>query len=162
MTDRELYLAYQVWKKSYENANCDSFIEPFLSEKIFSTVPNQSWIRTVRKALFLSMESAAKKLNISRPAFAQIERREAQGSVTLKTLSQVAESLDCELVYAFRPKEKTPLSLRIWLSLIDESMNISKKRKYSVYNQGLSLAATARELMNQSQFRKNHSWTERK
>jgi predicted DNA-binding mobile mystery protein A len=43
-------------------------------------------------------------LKITPQSVADIEKSEAAGSIQLKTLSRVAEALDCTLVYALVPK----------------------------------------------------------
>ena len=46
----------------------------------------------------------AARLGVAQPRIATLERAEANDAVTLKTLRQAAEALDCVLVYALVPK----------------------------------------------------------
>lgn len=69
--------------------------------------PERGWIRAIREALGMTTGQFAKRLGVSQPRVATLERAEADGVVTLKTLRQAAEALDCVLVYALVPK--TPL-----------------------------------------------------
>ena len=67
--------------------------------------PASGWIRTIRSALGMSMSQLANRLNLSQPRIHAIERAEVDGTITMNTLRKVAEALDCELVYAFIPRE---------------------------------------------------------
>ena len=67
--------------------------------------PAQGWVREVRCALSMSTYELAARLGIVQSRACTIERAELDGSLRLKTLSRVAEALNCRLVYAFVPKE---------------------------------------------------------
>lgn len=162
MTDKEYHLAYNIWKRSYANFSCDHFLEPFLDHRISENIPNGSWIQTIRRSLLLSTASMARRLGISRSALTQIEQREHTGSVTLKTLKQVAKEMDCELIYAIIPKNRELPSLKIWKDLVEQSSAMASKRKHLQYSKGLSIASVARDLMDKPEFRKKLNWTERK
>ena len=45
------------------------------------------------------------QLSITKQSLQSIERREIEGSITLKTLRDVANGMDMELVYGFVPKD---------------------------------------------------------
>lgn len=64
-----------------------------------------SWIRVIRKTLGITTKQLAKRLGISRSRIIKIESDEAKGVLTMKTLSMVAESLNCDLMYAFVPRK---------------------------------------------------------
>ncbi len=53
----------------------------------------------------MSQSELAERLGISQPATAKLEAREADGSVSLSSLSRVADALGCELAYAFVPRK---------------------------------------------------------
>jgi len=65
--------------------------------------PRNGWINTIRSAFGMSQDMLAKRMGVSRQAISQLERREADGSVTLKALEQAARRLGGELVYAIVP-----------------------------------------------------------
>ena len=67
--------------------------------------PASGWIKTIRSALGMSMSQLANRLGVSQPRIHSIERAEVDGTITMNTLRKVAEALDCELVYAFIPRE---------------------------------------------------------
>ncbi len=63
------------------------------------------WIRTIRQALGMSLQQLAKKMYMTKQNLSDIERREVENSVSLKTLRQAADALDMDLVYGFVPRE---------------------------------------------------------
>jgi len=67
-------------------------------------IPKQGWIRTIRKALGMTIKQLAKRLGVDPSRVVKIEMSEVENSVTLRTLKSVAEQLDCILVYSFIPR----------------------------------------------------------
>jgi predicted DNA-binding mobile mystery protein A len=66
--------------------------------------PHKGWIRAIRDALGMSGTQLAERLQVSRPRIPRLEQDELTGSVTLKTMRQTAEALDCVFVYALVPR----------------------------------------------------------
>ncbi len=66
--------------------------------------PPTGWIRAIRLALGMSMRQLANKLSITKQSVQEIELREKEGAITLKSLREAARALDMELVYGFVPK----------------------------------------------------------
>jgi predicted DNA-binding mobile mystery protein A len=69
------------------------------------SMPSIGWIRAIRTAMGIPRRSLAKKLGISEPTLLGIEKREAQGTISLKTLRETAASMDLVLVYGFVPRD---------------------------------------------------------
>ncbi|MEH6759111.1 MAG: mobile mystery protein A [Parasphingorhabdus sp.] len=69
------------------------------------TSPKTGWIRAIRDALGMSSRQLASRLGVSQSRITPLERAEAHGGATLKTLKEAAEALDCTLVYAFVPNK---------------------------------------------------------
>jgi predicted DNA-binding mobile mystery protein A len=67
-------------------------------------VPVKGWIRAIREALGMSGKQLAQRLGVSQPRIPRLEQDELTGSVTLKSMQQVAEALDCTFVYALIPR----------------------------------------------------------
>jgi len=67
--------------------------------------PPTGWIKAVRTALGMSLQQLGNKISITKQSLTEIERREKEGTITLKTLRDVAIGLDMELVYGFVPKD---------------------------------------------------------
>lgn len=68
-------------------------------------VPDEGWIRTVRKALGMSGAQLARRMGVTRARIAQSERAELNGGVTLKSMKAAAEAMGCEFVYGFVPPD---------------------------------------------------------
>ncbi len=69
--------------------------------------PQRGWIATIRKALTMSTSQLASRIGISQQATTKLEANENTDAITLKSLRRVAQALDCTLVYAFIPNEKS-------------------------------------------------------
>ncbi|MGE3708407.1 MAG: mobile mystery protein A [Hyphomicrobiaceae bacterium] len=63
------------------------------------------WIATVRSALGMSQETLGARLNIPKQRMSQLEMRERTGDIKLSQLRDAADALNCDLVYAFVPRE---------------------------------------------------------
>lgn len=69
------------------------------------TPPPTGWIYALRTALGMTLQQLGNKLSITKQSIQDFERREAEGAITLKSLRDVANVLDMELVYGFVPKD---------------------------------------------------------
>lgn len=68
-------------------------------------VPPTGWLKALRLALGMSSQQVAKKLSVTRQGVQDMERREKDGSITIKALREVANALEMQLVYGFVPKD---------------------------------------------------------
>jgi len=71
--------------------------------------PKIGWIKTLRKALNIPVNQLAKRLGVSRARISQLENAEIHDAVTLRTLSEAANAIECQLVYAIIPKNHNTL-----------------------------------------------------
>jgi predicted DNA-binding mobile mystery protein A len=106
-------------------------------------MPTIGWIKAIRITLGITLDQLGKKLNITKQSMKEIEQREAEGSITLNRLKEVANVLDMELVYGFVPKDgsleallerksmeaATTIVMRTSQSMKLENQEISEKRK---------------------------------
>jgi predicted DNA-binding mobile mystery protein A len=74
--------------------------------------PSEGWVVTVRKALGMSGAQLARRLGVSRASVSQTEKKELNGSVTLKHMQNAAEALGCKFVYAIVPHDDVDTILR--------------------------------------------------
>lgn len=82
-------------------------LDKTLSQFSFATgikQPVKGWIRAVREVLGMSGTQLAQRLKVSQPRIPKLEQDELSGAVTLKTMRQAAEALDCVFVYALVPR----------------------------------------------------------
>ncbi len=67
--------------------------------------PVKGWLRAIREALGMSGKQFARRLGVAPPRITALEKNEMSGSVTMKTMQQAANALDCVFVYAVVPRE---------------------------------------------------------
>jgi len=67
--------------------------------------PRSGWISAIRLGLGMSYSFLAKRLGVVPTTVQRLERNEVEGTITLESLRRVAESLECELIYAVVPKQ---------------------------------------------------------
>jgi len=85
-------------------------------------LPKSGWIKAVRNALGISSAVLAKKLGCTRPNISYIEQTEQKGTISLDTLKQVAEVMNCKVVYCLVPLESFDKTLE------NQARLIAKKR----------------------------------
>jgi predicted DNA-binding mobile mystery protein A len=66
--------------------------------------PPTGWVRAIRSALGMTLEQLAKRMNSSKQSISALEKREKEGTITLKLLRETAHALEMDLVYGFVPK----------------------------------------------------------
>jgi predicted DNA-binding mobile mystery protein A len=71
------------------------------------TIPQNGWVHTIRTAIKMSLRQLGNRLNISPQSVKELEEREANGSITIKSLREVGAALDMRLVYGFIPKNNS-------------------------------------------------------
>lgn len=72
----------------------------------------EGWLRTVRTALGLSGPQLAKRLGVSKAQVSKTEKGEIVGSVTLRTMQNTAEAMNCRFVYAVIPEAEVEKVIR--------------------------------------------------
>ncbi|HWX41639.1 MAG TPA: mobile mystery protein A [Blastocatellia bacterium] len=100
------------------------------------TRPKLGWVRAIREALGMSSPQLAKRLRIrAAQSVEDMQKDEATGAITLKTLGKVAEALDCQLVYVFVPRkplhdilrERATEIARAQLARVSHSMKLEEQ-----------------------------------
>jgi predicted DNA-binding mobile mystery protein A len=66
-------------------------------------VPSIGWIKTIRTSLGMSLEQLGGNMGVTRQSAQNLEKREKDGSATLKALEGAGRSIDMKLVYGFVP-----------------------------------------------------------
>jgi predicted DNA-binding mobile mystery protein A len=90
-------------KKKLMREQLDASLKRF-SPLLTVSAPPKGWIRAIRDALGMTAKQLAGRLDVAQQAVARIEKEEPAGSVTIKTMRRIAESLDCVFVYGFVPR----------------------------------------------------------
>jgi predicted DNA-binding mobile mystery protein A len=91
-------------KKTLQLQQLNSKMLGFTSLKQVA-MPPTGWIKAIRTAIGMSMQQLGNKLNVSKQGVMDIERREKEGSITIKSLREIARVMDMQLVYGFLPNE---------------------------------------------------------
>ena len=91
-------------KKSLQLQQLNSKMLGFASLKQVA-MPPTGWIKAIRTAIGMSMQQLGNKLNVSKQGIMDIEKREKDGSITIKSLREIARAMDMQLVYGFVPND---------------------------------------------------------
>jgi transcriptional regulator with XRE-family HTH domain len=110
----------------------------------------------------ISAENVAAKLEISASGYSKLERMEFEKKISLETLARAAEALDCELIYAIRPKRRMRFSQLIWQKLVGEARLHSWVQRSSRQTKPAAVAMVASRLFNDADFRKRQGWKNRR
>lgn len=86
----------KVLRRSYQK-KFDTF------KKSIIPIPPQGWIKTIREFLGMTTSQFAQRINVTQPRVINIEKNEK--NVKISTMERIADSLNCEFVYAFIPRE---------------------------------------------------------
>lgn len=67
--------------------------------------PPTGWIKATRTAIDMSLQQLGNRLSITKQNVMDTERREKEGSITLRALRQTARALGMQLIYGFVPHD---------------------------------------------------------
>ena len=67
------------------------------------SIPEKGWLHAIRKAYKMSFRQFGERLGVVSQSAEGIEKREREGSITLKSLDQAGKALNMKLVYGFIP-----------------------------------------------------------
>jgi predicted DNA-binding mobile mystery protein A len=74
--------------------------------------PSRGWLRAIREALGISSKQFARRLGVKPPRITVLEKKEMSGSVTMKTMQEAAEAMNCDFFYALIPRESLTDTVR--------------------------------------------------
>jgi len=87
--------------------------------------PTQGLLRAVRQALRVPVAEIAEKMGVNRSGVFDLEAREIQSTVSLRSMARMAKAMGCKLVYGIVPENgKTMEALaeeRLWASVLGKS-----------------------------------------
>ncbi|MGH7982759.1 MAG: mobile mystery protein A [Candidatus Udaeobacter sp.] len=110
-------------------------------------VPPNGWLRAIRLATAMPAIYPAKKLGLTQQGFDALEKSEAAGSITLKSLKRAADAMDCDLVYALIPRSgsvRTLVERRALAKARSEILPVS--HSMHLENQGTKIGPNVRAL----------------
>lgn len=68
-------------------------------------IPAEGWIYSIRQALGISLKQLGKRMELTASGVKEMEKREKNNSITIKSLKDFASALELQLVYGFIPKD---------------------------------------------------------
>ena len=68
-------------------------------------VPPTGWIKAIRTAMGMSGQQLGNKLSVTKQGILDFEKREQDGSITIKALKEIGRAMDLQLVYGFVPND---------------------------------------------------------
>jgi transcriptional regulator with XRE-family HTH domain len=86
--------------------------------KIKCEIEEPCSLKEVRLARQQSMRMVANKLQMSAPAYCQLEKRAQRGAITIRQLTLMANVLDCDLKISFRSKLSDSFLRDVWNQLL--------------------------------------------
>ncbi|BDW83701.1 transcriptional regulator [Erythrobacter sp. Dej080120_24] len=107
--------------------------------------PPRGWIRAIRDAYGMTTRQLAKRLGKSQSVIVEMEKGEARDSLTLGSLRQAAEALDCTLVYALVPNAPIEELRRIRARQIAAQRIERASHSMALENQSLGSEAQVQE-----------------
>lgn len=141
LTQEQITLA--LWRQLHHLEAADQEIEPLLKV----STSRSTWLKHTRASLLFSTEVAAKRLGISRSAYCQLEEREANGQITILRLREIAETLNCELIYFIRPHDRKNFSAATWMRIANTVEEKAACASTLPHFRGRQKAALARGLL---------------
>jgi predicted DNA-binding mobile mystery protein A len=84
--------------------------------------PTNGLLRAVRHALHIPVAEIAEKMGVNRSIIFDLEAREPKNTITLMSMSRMAEAMGCKVLYGIVPIEGKTLEdlaeKRLWASLL--------------------------------------------
>jgi len=102
------------------------------------TAPSKGWIRAIRDALGMTARQLSERLGVTQQSVARIEKEEIAGSVTIKTMRRIADSLDCVFVYGFVPRTSLEGTIEHQAQQVAARQLSKASQTMSLENQALS------------------------
>lgn len=91
-------------RRSLQVQQMDAKILAFGDIKNQST-PSVGWLKAIRTTLGISLQQLSRRLSITKQSMQEIEQREKEGSITIRSLREAALAMDMQLVYVLVPKD---------------------------------------------------------
>ena len=100
--------------------------------------PQHGWLRAIREALGMTTRQLAQRMGKVQSAVVDMEKSEARESISLTSLRQAAEAMDCELVYAIVPRVPIDEILRARATELASQQLARVSHTMALENQSLS------------------------
>lgn len=91
-------------------------------KKVIIDRPPQGWLKTIREFLGMTTTQLAQRIGVTQPRVVNMEKNEK--NIKISTMEKIADSLNCDFVYAFVPRE----------NIDDVIYNQAKKKAQKILN----------------------------
>lgn len=105
-----------------------------------------SHLELTRKAQMISLEKMAARLKVSKSTYCKYETNEKLQKITLASLKHAAHAMDCELIYALRPKIRKTFSQQLWNKLLLQILKDQYLQNCNQKRSALALVYLAKKL----------------
>lgn len=119
-------MAYQNQRAVLARRHLDRQVSAIRAEAFLK--PPKGWIRAVRDALGLTTRQLAARMKRAQPSITAFERNEVTEAITLRSLREAAEAMDCRLVYAIIPNETFEAMAR------DQARRVAESRLQRIHH----------------------------
>lgn len=154
--------AYWNWLKTYKELSNDCEIND-ISEKLGSIASvygrRNNWLQTLRQCFHFSVEGVAARLGQKKSSYLALEAQEANGSISLRKFSQVADIYNCDVVYFIVPRDRARLSEYVFRNLFQKFNNHPWVTNEEPHRQGKAIAHTIRRQMKIMKVRQENGWS---
>jgi predicted DNA-binding mobile mystery protein A len=123
----------------------DEALEPFQQLKT-SPPPREGWIKAIRVSLGMSLRQLSQRTGLSKTSVASIESLEGKGTAQLDSIRRLANSMDCELVYALVPRHSLQKTVEKQARLKAADLVDRVSTSMELEEQGISPADRARQV----------------
>ena len=110
------------------------------------SAPAKGWVRAIRDALGMTGEQFANRLNTNKQRISRIEQDELSGNVTIKTMRNTAEALDCVFVYCLVPKDSLENTVRRRAKILAHKLMEQSSQTMMLEKQELDLTEESKSL----------------
>jgi len=107
--------------------------------------PPQGWIKAIREALGMTTSQLADRLGVSQSRASRLQKDEAADAITLHKLRDVAEAMNCTLVYALVPNQPLDDILRERANAIADKTLAHVSHSMALEDQSLTADRIKRE-----------------
>jgi predicted DNA-binding mobile mystery protein A len=100
--------------------------------------PPRGWVRAIRNALGMTTRQLAERMDTTNSWVSDLERGEANNTISIKTLERAAEALGCRLVYVLVPEKPLTETIQARAHLLAEKELAFVEQTMRLEAQGLS------------------------
>lgn len=133
--------------KKLAREQLDETIKSFDSLKAISS-PRKGWVRAIRDTLGMTGRQLAKRLGVNQQRVARIEQDEVLGKVTLNTMQNAAEAMDCVFIYGVVPRNSLEQIVRSQAEIVAKKRMARSNQLMRLEKQELSETAKAKAIQN--------------